>query len=126
MDCFSQGARLKARLQDAYGTPAERLWAKFPDYAVFRHPMSGKWYAALLSVPQNRLGLEGDRTADILDVKCSPLMIGTLLPEPGFFPAYHMNKSTWISILLDGPVPDDTILSLLSLSYDSVSPKRRK
>ena len=45
--------------------------------------------------------------------------------QPGFLPAYHMNKQNWISIILDGSVPDDKIFPLLELSYDSVVPKRR-
>lgn len=29
-----------------------------------------------------------------------------------------MNKSNWVTILLDGSVPDDEIIHLLTLSYD--------
>jgi predicted DNA-binding protein (MmcQ/YjbR family) len=31
----------------------------------------------------------------------------------------------WISIVLDNSVPDDQIVPLLELNYDSVAPKRR-
>ena len=58
--------------------------------------------------------------------KCSTIMIGSLLSTKGFFPAYHMNKNHWISIVLDGSISDDQIIPLLELSYDSVAPKRRK
>ena len=78
-----------------------------------------------MDVPKSRLGLEGDEPVTVLDVKCSPLMVGSLLSEKGFLPAYHMNKSSWISILLDGSVPDEKITPLLELSYDSVAPKRK-
>ena len=37
-----------------------------------------------------------------------------------------MNKTNWISVLLDETVPDEKIFPLLDLSYDSVAPKRRK
>lgn len=37
--------------------------------------------------------------------------------KEGFFPAYHMNKENWISILLDGTVSADEIKPLLELSY---------
>ena len=53
-------------------------------------------------------------------------MIGSLLSTKGFLPAYHMNKNHWVSIVLDGSVPDDQITPLLELSYDIVAPKRRK
>ena len=123
---MEQQQRIMRYIKERYGDEAEHLWAKYPDYAVFRHSGSQKWYAAFLVVPRNKLGLDGTEAAPVLDVKCSPLMIGALLSEGGFLPAYHMNKSTWISILLDDSVPDDKICSLLELSYDSVAPKRKR
>ena len=44
----------------------------------------------------------------------------------GFFRAYHMNKEKWISIALDGSIPDDTIKMLLDISYDSTSSHKKK
>lgn len=37
-----------------------------------------------------------------------------------------MNKDHWVSILLDGTISDKQILPLLELSYDSITPKRRR
>lgn len=123
---MAQLERIVQYAQVRYGTEPEHLWAKYPDYMVFRHPTGKKWYAALMNVPEHRLGLPGDGSVDVLDVKCDPRMIGSLLSEKGFLPAYHMSKSTWISVLLDESVPDEQILSLIELSYDSVAPKRKK
>lgn len=118
--------RVEAYLQDTYGIEAEHLWARYPEFAVYRHPQSGKWFALVMNVPGNRLGLPGTQPIPVLNVKCDPLLIGSLLTQKGFLPAYHMNKSYWISVCLDGSVPDDQILFLLGLSYDSVAPKRKK
>ena len=123
---MTQLERIVRQAQERYGTEPEHLWAKYPDYMVLRHSASKKWYAALMNVPVQRLGLPGDNSVDVLDVKCDPRMIGSLLSEKGFLPAYHMSKSNWISILLDESVPDEQIFSLLELSYDSVAPKRKK
>ena len=101
-----------------YGTEPEYLWRKFPRYAVLRNPNSGKWYGAVMEVPRERLGLAGDGDIDILDVKCAPMLIGPCLERQGFLPAYHMNKRNWLTILLDGSVPEDEILRLLDLSFD--------
>ena len=120
-----QSERIVKHLQDIYGTGPEHLWAQYPTYSVFRHPLSRKWYAIIMDIPKSRLGLEGDEPVTVLNLKCSPLMVGSLLSEPGFFPAYHMNKTSWISILLDGSVPDEKGVPLLELSYDSVAPKRK-
>lgn len=121
-----QRERIQEFIQNTYGTDAEHLWVKYPDFSVFRHPSSKKWYAIIMNVVKNKLGFDGNQIVDVLNVKCSPVMIGSLLSEKGFLPAYHMNKSTWVSILLDDTVPDDTIIPLVELSYDSVTPKRKK
>lgn len=121
-----QTKRIMQHIADRYGCEPEHLWAKYPGYAVFRHPTSRKWYAVIMDVPRNKLGLTGSSVTDIIDVKCSPLMIGSLLQEQGILPSYHMNKNLWITVLLDDSVADETILSLLELSYNSVAPKRKK
>ena len=121
-----QRERIELYIQERFSAEAEHLWAQYPDYSVFRHPASKKWFGIIMDIARARLGLDGDGTVDILDVKCSPLMIGSLLTEPGFLPAYHMNKDSWITILLDDSLPDERIYPLLELSYDAVAPKRKK
>lgn len=103
--------------KERYGTEPEALWARFPDYAVLRRRESGKWYAVIMDVPRKKLGLDGDGRVDILDLKCDPLLVGSLREEKGVLPAYHMNKDRWIALLLDGSVPRDQVLGLLDLSY---------
>ena len=125
MEQSSQRRRIIQYMQDTYGTEAEYLWADTPDSAVFRHPSSKKWYAAILSVHSDKLGLPGDKIVYVINIKCNSIMIGSLLGQEGFFPAYHMNKNNWVSVLLDSSVLDDQITPLLELSYDSVAPKRK-
>ena len=91
---------------------AKEIYGAEPDYpwndwnCVLRHKNNKKW-----------LGLQEDKTVDVLNIKCDPMMIGSLRMKEGFFPAYHMNKENWISILLDGTVSADEIKPLLELSY---------
>ena len=122
----SQRERITQYIQDTYGTQAEYLWADSPNNAIFRHPASKKWYAALMRVLPEKLGLVGEKALNVMDIRCSTIMIGSLLSTKGFLPAYHMNKNHWISIILDNSVSDDQITPLLELSYDSVAPKRKK
>ena len=122
----SQRERITQYIQDTYGTEAEYLWADSPGNAIFRHPASKKWYAAMMRVLPEKLGLSGEDLVDVMNVKCGTIMVGSLLAEKGFRPAYHMNKNHWISILLNDSVSDDQIFPLLELSYDSVAPKHKK
>ncbi|MCH5321541.1 MAG: hypothetical protein J1E36_07235, partial [Eubacterium sp.] len=55
----------------------EYLWAKYPDYAVLRHKNNKKWFAVIMNVEREKLGLQGKETIDIMDVKCYPEMIGS-------------------------------------------------
>lgn len=103
-----------------YQTKPEYPWQRLPDAAVLRHP-NGKWYGLIMSVPKDRLGLPDDTACDMLNVKCDPMMLGSVLLQKGFFPAYHMNKNSWITILLDGSVPLERVISALQMSYALVS-----
>ena len=122
----SQRERITQYIQDRYGAEPEYLWARYPNYAVFRQPASRKWFAAVMDVPRKNLDLTGEGTADVMDLKCGPVLVGSLLAQDGFLPAYPMSKSSWISVLLDETVPDEQIFPLIELSYDSVAPKRKK
>lgn len=126
MSNSSQRDRITQYIQATYGTQAEYLWVDSPGNAIFRHPASKKWYAALMRVLPEKLGLAGEEALDVMDIRCSTIMIGSLLSTKGFLPAYHMNKDHWISVVLNSSVPDDQITPLLELSYDSVAPKRTK
>src|SRR5699024_6960094 len=92
--------------------------------AVLRHKENNKWYGLIMEIPATKLGLQGDRLIDVLNVKCDPILIGSFRSKPGYFPAYHMNKENWISIALDGSVPADEIKSLVSMSYDLTAGKK--
>ena len=100
-----------------HGTLPEYLWAKHPRYAVLRHVENRKWYGVILDVPRKRLGLSGEGPVDILDIKCDPVLGSSLRATPGFLPAYHMHKESWLTVLLDGTVELETILGLLEMSH---------
>ena len=102
-------------VKETYGTAPDYPWNDWN--AVLRHAESKKWYAVILEVSVQKLGLAGNQIIDILNVKSDPLLIGSLRSKQGYFPAYHMNKEKWVSIALDGSVPDDEIKNLLDMSY---------
>lgn len=117
-------SELEAFLVETYRADSDFPWKRYPGYEVFRHPGSRKWFALMLEVPREKLGLPGRGSLPVLNVKCDPLMVGSLRAEPGFFPAYHMNKDNWITAALDGSVPDDKLKALLELSFHLTAPRR--
>lgn len=118
-------SQLIEQIQTVLGVEPEYLWAATPNYAVFRHPGSKKWFAALLDLSPSKLGLPGEELADVLNLRCGPVLTGSLLAQEGFYPAYHMNKANWVSTPLEGSLSDGELMDLLVLCYDAVAPKRR-
>ncbi len=115
-----------AYIREAYGREPEYLWDRFPDYAVFRHGDNRKWFAVEMNVPRVKLGLDGDGKIDILNVKVGdPLLVDLLIGQPGYLRAYHMSKGAWVSILLDGTVPEDEICGRIDESFSVTGAKRR-
>lgn len=110
---------------DRFGSEPEYLWLSSPDAAVLRRGDNARWYAVVMRVPRQKLGLAGEGDADVLDVKCDPLVIGSLLALPGFLPAWHMNKNHWISVLLEGEIAPEQLHELLELSYALAAPRGR-
>lgn len=111
--------------KEKFGTNPEYLWLKSPKNAILRNNENSKWYAAVLYVQKRQLGLAGEEYIDILDVKCDAILIGSLLNNNGYLPGYHMNKSNWITLLLDGSVPKDDVFNLIALSYELTANKKK-
>ena len=119
---------LEAYILNHYSTEPDYPWADTPRAAVFRHVANRKWFALMMEVPRDKLGLglAGTEKLDIVNFKCDPILISSLRGETGIFPAYHMNKASWITASLDGSVPAKTIELLLDVSYELTKPKIRR
>ena len=117
---------LEMLISETYNADADYPWLKYPNYEVFRHSNNQKWFALIMDVPKDKLGLQGTELLDVVNFKCDPILIGSLSGEPGIFPAYHMNKEQWITVALDGSVSDGKIKMLLDMSYQATAPKARK
>lgn len=109
-----QSSAVADRVIAAFGSEIDFPFAGDRETGVFRCSENRKWYAIRMRIPKDRLKGETDAAlADVLNVKVQPERIPELLKNAGFYPAYHMNAKYWISILLDGTVPDETVLDLL-------------
>lgn len=111
-------------VKQQYGTEPDYPW--HDRKAVLRHKANNKWYAAVMEISRDKLGLNGDGMVDIINVKCDPVLIGSLRMQQGFHPAYHMNKEKWVTIRLDGSVAMAEITELIGLSYDLTGPGKKK
>ena len=116
---------LKTYIVETYDAASDFPWEQYPNYEVFRHINNKKWFALIMTVPKVKLGLQSEGIVDVVNFKCDPLLIGGLRSEQGVFPAYHMSKDHWITVSLDGSVPDDKIKMLLDMSFGLTSVKSK-
>lgn len=116
---FAQTLRLVEYAREQYGSAPEFLW-KDSENGILRRRDSGKWYAAILTVPKSKLGFDSSRKMEIVNLHAEPDMVRDLLCQPNFYPAWHMNKKSWFTVILDGSIRDEVLFFLLDQSYRSV------
>ena len=122
---------LEDYIRTQYGVHADHPWPEDPESAVFRHGGNRKWFALVMNVKRSSVGLPGEDRIDAVNLKCPPLMIGSLLSCKGFMPAYHMNKQHWITALLGEPekgeaADDESLKAVLEMSFEMTAPKRKR
>lgn len=116
---------LEIHIAEIYAVEPDRPWAKYPEYLIFRHAGNRKWFTLLMNISRKTLGLPGEGTLDVLNVKCDPLLMGSFRESPGVYPAYHMNKASWLSVSLE-EAEEETIRLLLDMSFDLTAPRAKK
>ena len=114
---YAQANRLTDLIKSKYHDSPEFLWEKSPGFGVFRNPQSEKWYALISRVDRSKVDKKKSGEVEILNIKLDKDEIQDLLKLDGFYPAYHMNKKSWITIILDGSIPDEKIMELIEKSH---------
>lgn len=104
-----------------YGENHVNPFKKHPDILAFVNEKN-KWYALFLDVDYSKLKKNTDITTKvkILNVKYPTDIILDIIDNKNIFPAYHMNKKHWISIVLDRNIKFETIKELIDISYSLV------
>ena len=111
---------------DAFSVEPDYPFPRDEVTCVFRHTDNRKWFGIIMKIPYRTLGMNRDGETDIVNIKCDPVLMGTLRGKPGFRPAYHMNKDKWITILLDGSAGREEITALVDMSFRMTETKLRK
>ncbi|MBQ4064587.1 MAG: MmcQ/YjbR family DNA-binding protein [Clostridia bacterium] len=109
---------------NTYGTLPDYPFEDDFDTAVLRHDGNRKWYAIVMKVSRRKFGLDSDEIIDVVNVKLPVEMFGSFGRDDGVYPAYHMNKLHWVSLLLPD-APDDVVRLLVNASYEATRDKRK-
>ncbi|SDX84847.1 Predicted DNA-binding protein, MmcQ/YjbR family [Ruminococcaceae bacterium YAD3003] len=114
-------------IKNQYGIEPDFPWDGDFVTAVFRHKDNRKWFALIMRVSGDRLGLDTDEPVDCMNLKIDdPMLLDMLIHEKGIIPAYHMNKQHWITVFLDGTVKDKKVTDLIDLSYSVTAGKKKR
>ena len=107
-----------------YGTSPDYPFDDWMESAVLRHADNRKWYAIVLRVSRRKFGFDSDELINVVNLKLPTEMFGSFAAVDGVYPAYHMNKLHWISVLLPD-APDDVVQFLVNVSFEVTKDKRK-
>ena len=109
---------------NTYGTSPDSPFDEDFETAVLRHADNRKWYEIVMKVSRRKFGFDSDEVIDGVNLKLPTEMFGSFGVADGVYPAYHMNKLHWISVLLPD-TPDDVVRFLVNVSFEATKDKRK-
>ena len=112
---FKKTNKLAELIINKYKVTPEFLWEKNPTFGVFRNKKSEKWFAIIMNIDKSKIIPNQNGEIEILNLKLDDI---NYLKRKGIYPAYHMNKKSWVSIILDGTLTDEEIMKLVDISYE--------
>ena len=111
---FNQSNRITKLIIKKYKIIPEFLWEKNPTFGVFRNQKSKKWFGIIMNIDKSKIIPDQKGEIEILNLKLDDK---NYLQEKGIYSAYHMNKKSWVSIILDETLTDEKIMKLVEISY---------
>ena len=109
-----------AWIKNQFGAEPDYPWPDTPDYCVFRCP-NEKWFALIMKIKYRQLGLSGDEEVWVVNMKADNSEIPTLIDRKSIFPAWHMNKKHWITVLLTAATEFEKLCELTQKSFELVN-----
>ena len=110
---------------DTYRTSPDYPFDEDFETAVLRHADNRKWYAIVMKVSRRKFGFDSNEVIDVVNLKLTTEMFGSFGAADGVYPAYHMNKLHWISVLLPD-APNDVVQFLVNVSFEATKRSKKK
>ena len=109
-----------AWIKTQFGAEPDYPWPDTPDYCVFRCP-NEKWFALVMRIKYRQLGLTGEEEVWVVNMKTEQADIPNLVDKKSIFPAWHMNKKHWITVLLTAATDFNKLCELTQKSWELVT-----
>ena len=103
-------------LHSYFNAPGDNPWAEEPDDSstVYRCP-NNKWFALVMQIKFKNLGFESDEPVWAVNLKAEN--VEAITDKKSIFPAYHMNKKYWITVLLTAVTDFEKLCELTKKSF---------
>ena len=111
---YEQSNRITKLILDKYQVSPEFLWDSSPNFGVFRNHSSKKWFGIIMNIDKSKIIPYLNGEIEIINLKVNNIDI---IKKEGIYPAYHMNKKSWVSIILDDTLSDDEIMKFIDDSF---------
>lgn len=109
-------------IEEEIGVKGDYPWEDDNNAAVYRC-QNNKWFALIMKIKFKNLGFESDEPVWAVNLKADKEIIPQLVDNKSIFPAWHMNKKYWITVILTA-VTDFEKLKELTLKSHSLVEKK--
>ena len=110
-----------AWIKTQFGAEPDYPWPDDAPYSfVFRCP-NEKWFALVMRIKYRQLGLTSDEEVWVVNMKACQDKIPNLIDKKSIFPAWHMNKKHWITVLLTAATDFNKLCELTQKSWELVT-----
>ena len=103
-------------LHSYFNAPGDNPWSAEPydSCTVYRCP-NNKWFALIMKIKFKNLGFESDEPVWSVNLKAEN--VEAITDKKSIFPAYHMNKKYWITVLLTAVTDFEKLCELTKKSF---------
>ena len=122
---FPQSNRIDSQIKDIYGVYPEFLWEDTPGCGVYRDRDSEKWFGIIMNVSRKKVAGDKDEEIEVMNLKLDE-NVPEYLTHTGVYPAYHMNKKHWVSVILDDTLSDEEVMGMIGMSHQKISKKEER
>jgi len=115
-----QSNRIAALILDKYSVEPDFPWDEgtYETSGVFRHGSNNKWFGLIMNIDRRHLKKNaGEEMVDVINLKADENKMIALHKIRGVYPAFHMNHSKWISVVLDDTLDDKDVMDLVEESF---------
>lgn len=104
-------------VKQEFNSSLEFLWPKFLNNAICRRRDNRKWFIVFMKTTADKIGLNKNNSIEIINLRVDNSKLKTLLDYMTFFPAYHMNKKSWITVKLNSVTNINQVYQLIRESF---------